>query len=220
MRITLETEDGVEISAARCDAKTGRSLGGVVLLHEIFGLTPYIEGVADYWSGEGFDVIAPGLFDRQGREIVVDYNDPKAGLAHADRADPRELLNDIRTSCRHLMTSNRSVAVVGFCWGGGLAYKAACELEIDAAVVIYGTRLMQYADQTPNCPVQFNFGKFDKHGGEEVREAMRRSAPDASFQVYAADHGFDRKSDDAENRAVRDALRANVRAFLKRALVE
>lgn len=219
--IKLQCSDGHELSAYRLKGqiKGGKTKeqfkGGIVLLQEIFGLTPYIEEVAQYWAEQGFDVLVPSLFDRHKPDTVIDYSEPKEGLGIVSSLDPNQLLIDIDTAQNSLRESGLKVGVLGYCWGGGLAFKAACELDIDAAAAVYGTRLLNHADRSPKCPIQFHFAAMDHHYSQGVADAMSKSAPDAKQIVYPADHGFDRNATSDEELTIRDLCRSKLHAFFE-----
>jgi carboxymethylenebutenolidase len=80
--------------------------------------------------------------------------------------------------------------VVGYCWGGSLAYLSACELPVRAAVSYYGTRTVQMLDRKPRAPVQYHFGERDQSIPPEAIEKIRAAHPDGEYHIYPADHGF------------------------------
>jgi len=212
---TLQTSDGHKFIAECVASDVTQSAGGIIILHEIFGLTDYIKEVCDYWSSRGFNVVAPSLFDRQSQGIIVDYSDPARGKSIANDTSFDEIAADIEASKSYLLQKNRRIGIIGFCWGGGIAYRAACKIAVDAVACVYGTRLTDYAVQSPKCPTQFHFGEHDAHTPKDVREKMKVAAPDARQFIYDAGHGFDRQSRSDTDRMVRTQMRDNIYAFLK-----
>jgi carboxymethylenebutenolidase len=75
--IRLTAEDGHRLSAYRADP-VGRARGGIVLLHEIYGLTTFQRGIADWLADEGYAVIAPALFDRAEVGLELAYTEAGA----------------------------------------------------------------------------------------------------------------------------------------------
>jgi carboxymethylenebutenolidase len=97
------------------------------------------------------------------------------------------------------------VSVLGFCLGGGLALRAAAELDLAGAVSYYGTRLGAFLDKSPRCPMLFHFGGTDTHSPPEVIEAVKKAIPSAETHVYQAGHAF---ANDARTSYVKDAAEA------------
>jgi carboxymethylenebutenolidase len=81
-------------------------------------------------------------------------------------------------------------AAVGYCWGGTLAYLAACELPLACAVVYYG-RVGDYLERKPRCPMMFHYGTEDKSIPLEDVARLRAALPAATVHIYeGAGHGF------------------------------
>jgi dienelactone hydrolase len=82
---------------------------------------------------------------------------------------------------------------VGFCWGGLLAWRAACSLKgLSAAACYYGGG-MTTADEVarqPQVPVLAHFGQHDHWISVDSVQAFARAHPDVQVHVYDADHGF------------------------------
>ena len=100
------------------------------------------------------------------------------------------------------------VGIVGYCWGGTLAYAAAARLAgVTAAVGYYGGGIVGLAAERPRVPLMLHFGERDKHIPLSDVEKIRAAQPEVPVFVYAADHGFncdERDSYDAV--AAQDAL--------------
>jgi len=165
--------------------------GAVVVLQEIFGVNSHIRKVAEDFAAQGYTAIAPSLFDRVRRNVELGYGseDVEQGRGYVLQISEAQLLNDIAASINVVKRSG-AVGVVGYCWGGSLAYLAACELPVRAAVSYYGTRTVQMLDRKPRVPVQYHFGERDKSIPPEAIEKIRAAHPAGEFFVYPADHGF------------------------------
>ena len=102
------------------------------------------------------------------------------------------VLQDIQATIDHAAQLGR-VAVVGYCWGGLLTWRAACLLRgLSAAVPYYGGGVTTPAEatRTPGCPVLAHFGAKDHWISLDSVEAFKQAQPGAEVHVYAADHGF------------------------------
>jgi carboxymethylenebutenolidase len=181
--------DGHEFQAYLV-APPGRPRGAVVVLQEIYGINRHIRSVTDGFAAAGYTAIAPSLFDRIRRGIELDYDDAgrDEGKGYAQQLKPDETLRDVAAAVAVVRHSGR-VATVGYCWGGALSYRAACELPIACAVVYYGNP--RDSGKTPRCPVMYHFGSADKSITPDQVERLKAAHPQGIFYVYdGAGHGF------------------------------
>jgi len=149
--------------------------------------------VADDFAAEGYAAIAPQLFDRVEPDIELGYEEPdlSRGIELAfQKLDHGDALRDLQASVSEAGRYGR-VGVVGYCFGGLLAWRAACAVEgVAAAVSYYGGGVAREADRTPRCPVMMHFGERDAHIPLTDVDKVRAAQPDAQIHVYPADHGF------------------------------
>jgi len=186
--ISLTASDGHQLEAYRADPD-GEDRGGVVVIQEIFGLTDHIQRVTDGFAAEGYVAIAPAMFDRVEPELRLDYGDIEQGRDTMMQLDQDESMLDLQAALDALGTGRK--AVVGYCWGGAMADLAACELDIDAAVSYYGSRITSWLDAKPGCPVIYHFGAQDPMIPPDAVEQIRAARPDGEFHIYEpAGHGF------------------------------
>jgi carboxymethylenebutenolidase len=186
---TLMARDGHEFQAYLA-APPGRPRGAVVVLQEIFGVNQHIRSVTDGFAAEGYTAIAPALFDRIRRGIELGYDDAERDEArgYVRQLQPQDTMKDVAAAAAVVKHSGR-VATVGYCWGGALSYRAACELPIARAVVYYGNP--RDTAETPRCPVMYHFGAADKSIPPDQVERLQAAHPQGIFYVYeGAGHGF------------------------------
>lgn len=169
----------------------GKARGGVVVVQEIFGLTPHVRAVADGYAQLGYLAVAPALFDRVARGIVLGYSPPEVeqGLGYRKQIPSAKAVLDIAAAaaiCRHA----GKVAVIGFCWGGRLAWAAACEVPLGAAVCYYGGGIVDELPKTPKCPTLLHFGERDKSIPLSDVERIRAAYPAGLYHLYPAGHAF------------------------------
>jgi carboxymethylenebutenolidase len=169
-------------------------LGGIVVVQEIFGVNKHIRSVADDFAGQGFWAIAPALFDRVEQGLELDYNsaDASKGMRIANQIGMENALKDVAAAITHAGSALRGkkVGVVGYCFGGSLAWLAATRLNPHAAVCYYGGQIAQYVAAVPRCPVMLHFGNKDPHIPLSDIEAIQRAHPDLPVFLYDAGHGF------------------------------
>jgi len=212
---TLMARDGHEFSAYLANP-TSRARGAVVIVQEIFGLTPWVLRTADSYAADGYLTMAPALFDRVRRDLVLGYSpaDLEQGMGYRKQIDTAKTVLDIG-ACVAVARHTGRVAVIGFCWGGTLAWAAACELPLGAAVCYYGARISSLLPKRPACPTQLHYGERDRGIPASEVEAVRAAFPQGQFHLYPAGHAFanDDRADLYDAAAARQA-RAHTNAFL------
>ena len=117
--IRMTMSDGADIAVYHALAE-GERRGGVVLVQEIFGVTDHIRDLAEEYAGDGYEVLAPALFDREhpGFEAGYDAEGLAEGVRLAREAHPFDLsLADVQT-CVDALAAKGPVFVVGYCYGG------------------------------------------------------------------------------------------------------
>lgn len=189
--LKLTTKDGATINAYKA-APHGKPRAGIVVLQEIFGVNAHIRRVTDHFATAGYLAIAPGLFDRvaPGIELGYEQDDMKRGMEIRAKIPLEHSLADIEAAVALAAEAGR-VGVVGYCWGGTLAYAAATHLDgLAGAVCYYGSGIAGMAKQQLRAPTQFHFGEQDKSIPPEDIEKIRVAHPDSAFYVYPAGHGF------------------------------
>jgi carboxymethylenebutenolidase len=215
---TIMARDGHEFQAW-LTAPAGRARGAVVVIQEIFGVNGHIRSVADGFAAAGYTAIAPSLFDRVRRGIELKYTpaDMQEGAGYRKQIDAETALKDIAAAAAVVKHSGRT-GVVGYCWGGTLAYLAACTLPLAAAVVYYG-RLGDYLERKPRCPVQYHYGSEDRSIPLSDVERVRAAQPAASLYVYeGAGHGFNCEQRDSYDASAAALARTRTLDFFARYL--
>ena len=201
-RMTMS--DGAEINVYHVHP-SGERRGGLVLIHEIFGVTDHIRELCDEYAGYGYEVLAPALFDREYPGFEADYTgeDFQRAVQLARELHPFELsLKDAQTCIDALVGADGSggpVFMVGYCYGGSVCWFGATRLKgLAAASGYYGSLIPGAADEEPRIPVILHFGRHD-HGipMEGVEKVIAKDWPNATVYVYEAGHGFnsDRRKD-------------------------
>jgi carboxymethylenebutenolidase len=202
---TLMARDGHEFNAW-LSPSAGGARGAIVVAQEIFGVNHHIRAVADDYAAQGYLVIAPCLFDRIRRGIELGYSQAESqeGRGYRMQIPKEKTLLDLAASINVVKHAGR-VAVIGYCWGGTLAWFAACDLPVTCAVAYYGGQIAQNLDKSPRRPVLYHFGDRDSYIPPADVERIRAADPDGEFHVYPADHGFN-----CDERASYDAASATL----------
>lgn len=217
--IELKAADGHTLQAWEA-LPTGTPRGAVVVLQEIFGVNAHIRSVCDRLAAQGWYAIAPALFDRVQRGLEAGY-DPEgmaAGRAAKGQVRERHALADVQAAIDHAQRSGK-VAVMGFCWGGTLAWLAATRLYgLDCAVAYYGTQVYEHRDEQPRVPMLLHFGNRDTHIPPEQVDAIAQAHPDLPLYRYDAAHGFNCDVRPSHDRAGAELAGQRTQAFLEQHL--
>jgi len=213
--IQLETAAG-PVRAWRASPRAP-ARGAVVVLQEIFGVNPHIRSVADGFADEGYLALAPALFDpvEAGVELGYDQAGTERGVALRKAQIPQQkTLDDLATAVAALRSTGR-VGVVGYCYGGAMAFLANTRLGLPA-VSYYGALGLGHLDEAARAPMLFHFGSDDASIPPEAIALHRERQPAAQVYVYAgAGHAFNRETDPAHHDPGNAALaRTRTLAFL------
>ncbi|HKV66208.1 MAG TPA: dienelactone hydrolase family protein, partial [Rhodanobacteraceae bacterium] len=150
-RINIMTA-GTHCIGAYLVKPAGKPKGGIVVVQEIFGVTPHIRSVADGFAAAGYTAIAPAFFDFVENDVELAYD--KAGTEHGkDLAMEVGLDRAVEAvaSAADSIQSSGKIGVVGYCWGGTVALLSAQRLGLPAASY-YGARNIAYLDQPLKAP--------------------------------------------------------------------
>ena len=196
--VNLTSQDGFVVPAwvAQPD---GAPRGAVVVLQEIFGVNSHIRAVADRFAARGYLAVAPATFARVQPDVDLGYSEADMGVGFGLKTAVEALpgagaMPDIQAAIDYAaQQGGGKVGIVGFCWGGLLAWRSACSLKgLSAAACYYGGG-MTTADEVarqPQVPVLAHFGQHDHWISVDSVQAFARAHPEVQVHVYAADHGF------------------------------
>ena len=219
-RVHLTANDGHEFEAYVAKPE-GEPIAGLVVIQEIFGINPHIRSVADGYAKDGFLAVAPALFDRYERGVELGYEGENMQKARsfANRLDIDAALRDTAAALDYVRSqTGKKCGVIGYCFGGTVAWLAATRLKVDAAVGYYGGRIAMFAAEQPKAPVMLHFGNNDQHIPKEEVDTVAKAHPEVEIYWYDAGHGFN-----CDMRASYDAPSAKLArerslAFLKKHL--
>jgi carboxymethylenebutenolidase len=189
--ISLTAKDGHKFDAYEAKP-AGTARGGLVVIQEIFGVNHHIKSVCDGYAADGYHVIAPALFDRVGKGIELGYTDPDIAKGREVRGKVtwEQALADIEAA-QGALKGNAKIGVVGYCWGGTLAWLSSTRLDgFSAASSYYGGGIGNFAAEKPKCPVQCHFGEKDHAIPLTEVEQVRKAQPQVEVFIYPAGHGF------------------------------
>ena len=210
--VELTSADGQKMAAyvARPD---GTPRGGIVVLQEIFGINVHIRNVVDGYASAGYLAVAPATFQRVQPGVELGYTpaDIQTGIglkAQAEALPAPGVLPDIQAAIDHATkeSGGSKVGVVGYCWGGLWAWRAAALAKgLSAAVSYYGGGMTQPAEiaRRSQVPVMAHLSDNDQSVPMAGVTAFRQAHPEVEVFIYPAQHGFN-----CDQRASYDATAA------------
>ena len=205
--------------------------GGLVMIQEIFGVTPAMRAIADDYASEGYAVLVPDIYWRLERNLNLgngeDSHERQVAVDYAARYDELQGTVDLIAAIDWLASMlrlNAAPAVLGFCLGGRMAVRLAVEADLACMVSMYGVGLDKLSSEMAaiNCPTQFHFGEKDNHNPPAVIEVVRATVDsrqrtgDEFFTYHSAEHAFyNRFRLDRFNAEAHELARRRVLAFLQ-----
>jgi len=177
---------------------------GLVLVHEIFGISDYIQSRGRDLAALGYVVCAPDVYWRlDDREIDESRADVlQQAMSVARRIDWPTAVSDLQAALSHvrgMIEVEGGVGLLGFCFGGGLAFNVAAVDDADVLVSYYGSALGDLLGLAGNVqtPSLHHFGESDAFISTETVADIRAAVTEygAQFETYeGANHAFDNPS--------------------------
>ncbi len=204
MMVALHAADKHTLAAYRAGPEDAER--GLVVVQEIFGVNHHMRQVCDRFAALGYAVVAPALFDRVQRDVELGYGPEDVKIGRELRAQVPETgtIVDIGAASAALPGA---CGIVGYCWGGTVAWWGATRTSFfRAAVGWYGGGIAAARDETPHCPVQLHFGETDASISMDDVRAIQAAQLAVEIHTYpGAGHGFgceDRATFDAKANAL------------------
>lgn len=171
----------------------GKPKGGIVVIQEIYGVTPHIRSVADRLAAAGYTAVAPAFFDHLESDVALAYDKAgtERGKALVQELGMQRPMEDVASAAEAIASAGK-IGTIGFCWGGTVALLAAQRLGMPS-VSYYGARNTGYTDEPLQAPVMFHFGENDRSISAEAVARHREQWPDMEVFTYpGAGHAFNR----------------------------
>ena len=189
----------------------------VVVVHEIFGLTPWIRSVADQLAADGYIAVAPDLltrYDIPGAPLDPSPDSARAAIRAVTPDDMNRQVNAVARWAMGLPSAQQKYGIVGFCWGGAASFNhaVASPAGLAASVVYYGTSPAPAALGTVNVPVLGLYGGSDQRVNATIPaadSALAALGKTFEAQIFeGAGHGFLRQQDGMQGANMRATERA------------
>ncbi|HUG38149.1 MAG TPA: dienelactone hydrolase family protein [Candidatus Limnocylindrales bacterium] len=197
----------------------------VLVVHEIFGLSHWVRAVADQFAADGFIAIAPDMLTMRnippGPDGAPDPDVARSEIQTVDRDALHRQLLAVAEYGMSLPAAQESYGIVGYCWGGAVAFEhAARSPSLGASVVYYGTSPDSAQIVNVQAPVLGLYGENDERVNatiEPAQQVMAGLASEYDPRIYpGAGHGFLRAQDGQDGAnlaATREAWPATIAFF-------
>jgi carboxymethylenebutenolidase len=224
--VTIQTGGGDSLRAWVVYPQRSTKAPVVVVVHEIFGLSSWVRGVADQLAADGFIAVAPDLLTMknlpEGPDSVVAPL-ATAAIRTLDAAWVQKQLDAVGQYGMSLPAAQKKYGIVGFCWGGGVSFAHAVHAPgLGASVVYYGVSPKSTDLVSVRAPVLGLYAGNDARVDATIPPAdtaMRSLGKTYTYNIYAgAGHGFLRQQtgmDGANMTAARAAWPATIDWFRK-----
>ena len=189
--VQLTASDGHTFDAYRAEP-AGKPKGGLIVVMEIFGVNSHIRKVTDEFAADGYLAIAPAMFDRVQRGLDVGYTpqDIETARGLMQKMNFADAIKDVEAAMQNIASAGK-ISIVGFCWGGSVAWKSACNVRgLACAVPYYGGAIPGMIAEQPKCPALFHWGETDQSIPLEKAKEVAAAHQNQTHYFYPAGHGF------------------------------
>jgi carboxymethylenebutenolidase len=202
MTVSIPSLDGKSEFSAYL-AIPRRPTAGLVVLQEIFGVNANMRAVCDFFASRQLVALAPDLFSRVEPNVELAESEVERARTLRSKVDDNQASDDAAAAMDWLRkhpSCTGHVGVVGYCWGGMLAYLTAVRHKPEAAVSYYGVGIEQKLSLAQNlaCPLMLHFAELDKYAPAAVIAQVRAAYKDdprvTIFEYPGCDHAFARKN--------------------------
>jgi len=191
-QVTVATADG-PMEAYLAAPGAGKS-PGVIVVSYIFGIDQDMQNICKELAATGCVALAPNLFWRDVDSGVLVEVEVQRAIGRAMRVDFPKSMDDLRRAIEEVRRHphcNGKVALLGYCFGGPYAWRAACDgLGLDASVSFHGTYVSKYMKpgDKPSCPMELHYGEHDHLAPAEELAAVKAVA-DATGSTFVVHPG-------------------------------
>jgi carboxymethylenebutenolidase len=215
--VSLTAKDGFKLEGYVAEP-AGKPKGGLVIIQEIFGVNNHMRKVTDGFAKDGYLAIAPALFDRVGKDIQLGYAGADMDKAKESRAKLKwdEVLADTAAAQDYVKGAGK-VGIVGYCFGGSVAWLGATRMNFACSVSYYGGNVADFANEKPKCPVICHIGSEDAGINADKVAIIKKAQPDVPVYIYqGAGHGFNCDERGSWNAEAAKLARERTIDFLKK----
>jgi carboxymethylenebutenolidase len=218
--IDIAASDGHRLGAYRSEP-AGTPRGALIVVQEIFGVNQHVKKVTDAYAADGYVAIAPAFFDRLQRNVELGYApaDRDAGRSFTQKLDWQDIIKDVQAAFDSVKPAGK-VGIVGYCWGGTVAWASSSRIAgLACAVPYYGGGISGMLGDKPKCPTMCHWGENDQSIPLTVARSVEAAYPEVISHIYATTgHGFNCDERDSYNAVSAALARERTLEFLRKHL--
>lgn len=157
----------------------------IIVLHEIYGINDFIRKQCLWFEHMGFAILCPNMINRE----CFHYHDAANAYAYFMSTTGFDYYHEINRLITQLKTNHDKVFVVGYSVGATLAWLCCEHTDCDGIIACYGSRIRDYTQVNPICPVLLLAAKEQSF---DINEVIRKLQKKANLEIikFDADHGF------------------------------
>jgi dienelactone hydrolase len=159
----------------------------IIIVHEIYGINQHMVELCELLSEQNFDVLCPNLLEQ---EIPFDYSqEVKAYHNFMDNVGFTNGLHKVKNILLDIQDEYSKIFIIGFSVGATVAWLCSEEECVDGIVGYYGSRIRDYVNIYPKCPVLLFFPKVEKSFNvDELVSTLDK--PNIDVHICRGEHGF------------------------------
>ncbi|MCK6256365.1 dienelactone hydrolase family protein [Fictibacillus sp. KIGAM418] len=159
----------------------------IIVVHEIYGLNQHMKKVCKFLSQQEFDVICPNVL---GRETPFDYYEESLAYEHFMKNVGFEKTSEkVKKLVKENKPNYKKIFITGFSVGATVAWICSKEAGVDGIIGYYGSRIRNYTEVSPQCPVLLFFPEEEKSFAvDELITVLQKK--DVEVYKFAGKHGF------------------------------
>ncbi|WP_088186724.1 dienelactone hydrolase family protein [Desulfosporosinus sp. FKA] len=161
----------------------------IIVLHEIYGINPYIEWVCEHYSEAGYDVLCPNFIKP---EVYFDYDrEEEAYKYFVNKVGFSQMVHEVRRILKKARTKYKKIFLLGFSVGATAAWLCSeNDNSVDGVICYYGSRIRDYLNIVPKCPTLLIFAKEEKSFNVSELISVLREKKFVNVYVLNGKHGF------------------------------
>jgi len=159
----------------------------IIVVHEIYGINQHMVDLCKVFSEQNFDIICPNLLEQ---DIPFDYpQEEKAYRNFMDNVGFTNALHKVKKLLLTIQDEYSRIFIIGFSVGATIAWLCSEEDCVDGIVGYYGSRIRDYVNIYPKCPVLLFFPKVEKSFNvDELISTLDK--PNINVHICRGEHGF------------------------------
>ncbi|WP_167958992.1 dienelactone hydrolase family protein [Anaerosporobacter faecicola] len=165
--------------------KEKRKKSAMIILHEIYGMNPFIQDMVSKWKDFGYDVVGLDLLQRDS----FPYEKAEEAYSYFINQVGFDAYIQVNEQIHELKKNHENVYVLGFSVGATIAWRCSENPECDGIIACYGSRIRDYMNVKPACKVKLIFAEQDSFPVDLVMERLQ-GIPNVQCEKWKAHHGF------------------------------